>query len=55
MILSGQQPKGAGRDLFIAPTSKGAVGELQVWWTSLEASIKPLEAGLSPDLSGSLD
>jgi hypothetical protein len=44
--------------LFIAPTSKAAVGELfieQVRWTSLEAGIKPLEAGLRPDLSGLVD
>jgi hypothetical protein len=40
--------------LFIAPALKRAVGEFftgQVWWTSLDVSVKPLEAGLIPDKS----
>jgi hypothetical protein len=41
-FLSGQQPKRGGAGLFIAPTSK-------------RAGVKPLEAGLRPDLFGPPD
>jgi hypothetical protein len=42
LLLSGQQPKGVGGGLFIAPTPKRAVGELftgLVQWTALEADL----------------
>jgi hypothetical protein len=48
-------PRGVGWGLFIAPATKRAIGELftgQVQCTSLEAGVKSLEAGLTPDKSG---
>jgi hypothetical protein len=46
---------GAGGTLFIAPTSKRAIGEsltIQVRWNFLKSDENSLEAGQGPDKSG---
>jgi hypothetical protein len=54
-LVSGATVSGAGGSLFIAPTSKWAIGESfteQVRWTSLDFDENSLKVGQGPDKSG---